>query len=134
MPFAQYFNPETLARNPAFTQAISVPAGARTVYVGGQNAVDASRNVVGRGDLCAQTRQSVTNLTLALESAGARLDDVVKCTIYLVAEQPLGAAFEAWRELWGPRENPPTISVVFVAALANPEFLIEIDAIAAVRP
>jgi enamine deaminase RidA (YjgF/YER057c/UK114 family) len=43
-----------------------------------------------------------------------------------------GPAFEVFRRVWGNRPNPPTITVLFVAGLANPEFLTEIDAIAVI--
>jgi enamine deaminase RidA (YjgF/YER057c/UK114 family) len=132
MKTVEHINPEGLMRNPAFTQVISVAGPARTIYVGGQNAVDASRNIVGRGDLREQARQAVQNLRVALEGAGAGLEHLVACTIHLVQGQPLQPAFEAWMSAWGARPNPPTVTVLFVAGLANPEFLIEIDAVAVV--
>ena len=45
-----HLNPPTLHRNPAYSQAVAVSGGARTIYVGGQNAVDASGAIVGKGD------------------------------------------------------------------------------------
>jgi hypothetical protein len=47
----QHLNPEGLAKNPGFSQAVAVTAPARTVYVGGQNGADATRALVGKGDL-----------------------------------------------------------------------------------
>ena len=132
MADVEHINPPTLTNNPAFTQVISVPSTARTIYVGGQNALDLHRNLIGRGDLAQQTDQACENLQLALEAAGAKLEHLVKCTIYLVAGQQPSVGFQAWLKLWGDRPHPPTVSVLLVAGLANPEFLIEIDAIAAV--
>lgn len=132
MTTVEHLNPDTLMRNPAFTQAIAVSGPARTIYVGGQNAVDASLRIVGRGDVREQARKAVENLALALAAAGAGLEHLVKCTIHLVQGQPLQPAFEAWMSAWGARPNPPTVTVLFVSGLANPEFLIEIDAIAVV--
>lgn len=128
----QYLNPATLHANPAFTQVVVVTGPAKTIYVGGQNAVDAGRNIVGDGDIAAQTRQSFANLEAALAAAGAGLEHVVRWTIYVVQGQPLAPGFVVSQEVWGRRPNPPTISVLVVAGLANPAFLVEIDAIAVV--
>jgi len=127
----QHLNPDGLIKNPAFSQAISTTGAVRTIYVGGQNAIDVGRNVVGPGDIAVQTAQAVANLRTALQAAGADLEHLVKCTIYLVQGQPLPPAFAAWRQAWGARGEPPTITVLFVAGLANPAFLIELDGIAA---
>jgi enamine deaminase RidA (YjgF/YER057c/UK114 family) len=127
-----FFNPEGLVRNPAFTQAIAVDGSHRTIYVGGQDAVDADGNVVGEGSLETQTRQVFHNLKDVLSSAGARLEDVVKWTVYILSNQLLAPAFQVFQEEWGRRANPPTITVLRVAGLAGPKWLIEIDAIAVV--
>ena len=103
---------------------------ARTVSVGGQNAVTASGEIVGKGDLTAQTEQVFRNLTTALDAAGARLEDVVKWNIHVVEGQPIEPGFEVFQRVWGDRGEPPTISVAVVSALANPDFLVEIDAVA----
>ncbi len=126
MTTVEHLNPEGLPRNPAFTQAIAVTGPARTLYIGGQNAVDAARRIIGRGDLREQARKAVENLALALAAGGAGLEHLVRCTIHLVQGQPLQPAFEAWMGAWGARPNPPTVTVLFVAGLAHPEFLIEI--------
>lgn len=128
----QHLNPEGLPQNPAFSQGISVSGPHRTIYVGGQNAVDAAGNIVGSGDIGAQSKQTYANLRLVLQAAGADLEDVVKWTIYVVEGQPIGPGLAAFQEAWGTRQNPPAISVIFVASLGNPEFLVEIDAIAVV--
>ena len=57
---------------------------------------------------------------------------MIKWTVYAVQGQPAGPAIGAFNQVFGPLANPPTISVLFVAALANPEFLLEVDAIAVV--
>lgn len=128
----QHLNPATLHHNPAFTQAIAVTGQVKTIYVGGQNAVDAAGNIIGVGDIAAQTRQILMNVEAALAAAGAGLEHVVQWTIYLVQGQPLEPGFAVFQEFWGRRPNPPTISMLFVAGLANPAFLAEISAIAVV--
>jgi enamine deaminase RidA (YjgF/YER057c/UK114 family) len=129
----EHLNPDGLIRNPAFSQAIAVSGPHKVVYIGGQDAVDGkTRQIVGRGDIHAQTQQVFRNLRLALEAAGAGLEHVVKWTVYVVLGQDARAAFEVSQKEWGNRPNPPTISVLFVAGLAQPDYLIEIDAIAVV--
>ena len=54
----QYLNPDTLPRNPAFTQVVVATGPVKTVYIGMQNAVDAARNIIGKGDIKAQTVKS----------------------------------------------------------------------------
>jgi enamine deaminase RidA (YjgF/YER057c/UK114 family) len=85
----QHLNPEGVPHNPAFSQAVSVSGAHRTIYVGGQDAVDAAGNVVGVGDLAAQTRQIFANLKLALAAGGAGLEHIVKWNIYVVQGQPI---------------------------------------------
>jgi enamine deaminase RidA (YjgF/YER057c/UK114 family) len=128
----EYLNPEGLHANPAFSQAVVVTGNVKTVYVGGQNAVDASGAIVGKGDIGAQSERALKNVEIALAAAGARLEHIVKWDVYIVQGQPLLPGFEAFRRAWGDRPNPPAITGLFVAGLAHPDFLVEIDAIAAV--
>jgi enamine deaminase RidA (YjgF/YER057c/UK114 family) len=128
----EYLNPEGLVKNPAFTQVVTVTGPAKTVYVGGQDAVDAAGQIVGKGDIKAQVEQIFKNIQIALEASGATLEDVVKWNIYVVQGQPLHPGFEVFQRVWGNRPNPPAISMMFVAGLAHPDFLAEMDAIAVV--
>lgn len=128
----QYINPDNLSKNPAFTQVVTVSGPGKTIYIGGQDAVDGSGTIIGRGDVKGQVEQVFKNLQTALEASGAGLEHIVKWNIYLVQGQPLRPAFEASQKIWGGRPNPPAISVMFVAGLANSEFLVEVDAIAVV--
>ena len=128
----QHINPDTLNKNPAFTNVIVVSGSAKTLYVGGQNAVDASGTIVGKGDLRAQTEQVLKNIQVALSAGGAQLEHVIKWNLYVVKGQPLQAGFEVFQLFWGRRPNPPAITMAFVAGLANPDFLLEMDAIAVV--
>ncbi len=127
-----HLNPEGLLQNPAFTQVVVVEGNARTVYVGGQDAVDATGAIVGAGDIGAQTEQAMANMERALAAAGAGLEHVVKWTVYIVTGQPLEPGFQAFMRAWGNRGAPPAVTAAFVSALANPEFLVEIDAVAVV--
>jgi enamine deaminase RidA (YjgF/YER057c/UK114 family) len=127
-----YLNPEGLHRNPAFSQVAATRGLTRTVYVGGQNAVDASGAIIGHEDIGAQAAQVARNLQIALASADARIEHVVKWTVYVAQGQPIGPALAAFQQVLGPLQNPPTTSVLFVAALARPEFLLEVEAVAVV--
>lgn len=128
----RHLNPEGLHHNPAFTQAVVVEAGARMVFVGGQNAVAADGTIVGKGDLKAQSRQAYANLQTALAAAGATLQDVIKWNIYVVQGQEFRPGFEVFQEVWGEKPNPPTITGVMVVSLAHPDFLVEIEAVAVI--
>jgi len=126
-----HLNPDELHKNPAFSQAVSVEGPAKTVYVGGQNAVSAEGQIVG-DDLGTQTERALKNVLTALAAAGATQENVVKLTIYVAqaAAGSLAQAFAVAQKVWG--RHATAISVLIVAGLANPQFLVEIDAIAAV--
>jgi enamine deaminase RidA (YjgF/YER057c/UK114 family) len=126
----QHLKPEGMHHNPAFTQAILLPAGARTLIIGGQNAVDADGQIVGKGDLGAQTAKALDNLQRCLAAAGARLDQLVQVTLYLQGDVELRPGFGAWMAVWGNRPNPPTVTGIRVHGLAHPDYLIEIEALA----
>lgn len=123
-------NPDSMHKNPAFSQAIVVEGSAKTVFVGGQNGVNAKGEVVGN-DIASQSAQAFKNMITVLEAAGASLDDVIKLTIYLVQGQSLQDAYGAVQKVQQFR-LAPTVSMMMVAGLANPQYLIEIDAVAVV--
>ncbi len=128
----QYINPDDLIKNPAFTQVVAVTGPVKTVYIGMQNAVDASRNIIGKGDIAAQTEQVLKNLQACLDAAGAKREHIVHWNIYIAQGQPIQPAFEAGMRWWGNRPNPPANSVIFVPAFTPPNFLVGIDAVAVV--
>ena len=128
----KYINPDGLPKNPAFTNVVTVTGPAKTIYIGGQDAVDASGAIVGKGDLRAQTEQILRNIQAALAAGGARPEHVVKWTIYVLQGQSVQEGYAAFQSVWGNPPNPPVITVVFVAGLGHPDFLAEIDAIAVV--
>jgi len=128
----EHLNPEGLPKNPAFTYVVAVTGPAKTVYIGGQNAVNASGEIVGKGDVGAQTEQVFRNLKSALEAADADLEHVIKWNIYVVDGQPIQPAFEVFQRVWGRRPNPPLITLLKVSGLAQPDFLVELEAVAVV--
>jgi enamine deaminase RidA (YjgF/YER057c/UK114 family) len=125
-------NPAGMHSNPAYSQGISVPASARHIYVGGQNGVDAEGRIVGESDLAAQTIQALANLEAVLAAGGAKPSDLISLTVCLVADADLRPAFGAWAAFWNGRGPPPVVKVLRVAGLGNPDFLIEIEAMAAI--
>jgi len=125
-----YVNPDTMHKNPAFSQGIIIPPGLRTLIIGGQNAVDAKGEVVGKDDIAAQTTQAVDNLIKVLEAAGGTLDNVVRVGLLLRDDVDLKAGFGAWMAKAGQLQNPPTVTTALVSKLANPDYLVEIEATA----
>jgi len=99
-----------------------------TIYVAGQVGQDADGNVVGPGDIRAQADQVIANLRTALASAGAGLEHIVRITIYLTDARYRDVLRDVTREYFGAAL--PASTLLVVAALARPEFLLEIDAIA----
>ena len=85
----RYVDPEGLHKNPAFTNVVVVEGPVRTVHVGGQNAVDGSGNIVGKGDVAAQTEQVLANLWAALAAGGAGPEHVVKWNVLVVEGESL---------------------------------------------
>jgi enamine deaminase RidA (YjgF/YER057c/UK114 family) len=128
----RYVDPEGLNKNPAFSNVVVVEGPVRTVYVGGQDSVDVSGNIVGKGDIAAQTEQVLANVRAALAAGGAEPEHIIKWNLLLVEGVSLQEGFSAFQRAWVATPNPPAITAAFVAGLANPEFLVEMDAIAVV--
>lgn len=128
----QFLNPEGLLKPGAYTPAIRVTGGT-TIYISGQVSQDAAGNLVGKGDLLAQTRQVYRNLGVALSAAGAAFADVVKLNVYVVGYQPEHRALlQSVREQHVSKDHPPASTLMGVQALARPEYLVEIEAVAVI--
>ena len=128
----RYINPDSLNKNPAFTNVVVVEGNVRTVHIGGQDAINASGEIVGKGDIVAQIEQILANLRAALAAGGAGPEHIIKWNIYVVEGQSLQAGFAAFQNAWPQTPNPPAITGVFVSGLAHPDFLVEMDAVAVV--
>ena len=104
------------------------------VFIAGQVAVDASGNLVGPGDVAAQTMQVFSNLGQILASVDATFRNVVEFNVYLVGRssiQPyMGARTEILRSAFPEGDYPPSTLLV-VDGLASEEYLVEIKAVAA---
>ena len=125
-------NPPRLFRSldHGFSQGVVV-SGARTLYLSGQVAWDAQKRLVGGADLDAQARHAFANLRTVVEAAGATLADVAIVRIYVVDYRPEKAAAvgSAFRECFAG-VSAPASTWIGVAALADPDLLIEVEAVA----
>jgi enamine deaminase RidA (YjgF/YER057c/UK114 family) len=124
-------NPADLPAPLTYTH-VTVGAGSKLVFVAGQVAEDSQGNLVGLGDLVVQARQAFANVGLALAAGGARPGQVTKITIFVAGyTRKCLPAIEAGRvALFG--DHKPADTLVGVAALSRPEYLIEVDAIAVI--
>lgn len=129
----KHSNPEGLFDSKVFSQMVTVSGNAKTIYIGGQNAIDAEGQLIGRDNLELQTKQVLKNIQTALAAEGATFNDVIKLNIYMVNGCDPAVGLKAFMETIGQMEKPPLITVLKIAGLANPLCLIEIDAIAVVE-
>ncbi len=126
-----------IARENIFPAGISKPTGhwttvttarpGKLVFVSGLTAKNERGELVGVGDIRAQTRQVCENLKLAMHSAGGTLADVVRVDVYIREMGGFNDIHEIRREYFGP--NPPASTMVAVSAFTHPDMLIEINAI-----
>jgi enamine deaminase RidA (YjgF/YER057c/UK114 family) len=124
--------PKGLLLNPGFSQVV-VATGKRTVYTAGQVSIDEHGELVGSGDLAAQTAQAMRNVGLALAAAGAGYADIVKITTYVVNYRPeQRTVIGKVRAPFFAAGEPPASTLVGIAALALPDWLVEIEAVAVV--
>lgn len=124
-----YVRPEGLPPVNGYSHAVAFTG--RMIAVSGQVPLDEQGRLVGEADPAAQTRQVFQNLAAALAAAGAAMDQVVKLTVYLVDVNDL-EAFRQVRDEHIRLDRPPVSSLVQVSGLVNPEFRIEIEALAAI--
>lgn len=128
----QFINPPELNPTSGFTHVVT-STGGKTVHVSGQVSVNEKAEVVGRGDLRAQVEHTFRNLGAALAAAGATFADVVKITYFVVDLKPEHVThIREVRKKYLSAEKPPASTLVGVAALVVPEWLIEIELTAVV--
>jgi enamine deaminase RidA (YjgF/YER057c/UK114 family) len=125
-----FINPDDLLKNPAFSQIAITKGSGNTIYIGGQNAITKDLAIIGKGDITVQTEYVLKNIETALNSCNATLDDLFKLTIYIVQGQDIRKGFEGAQNFLKKLSSPPVITGVIVAGLANPDYLVEIEAIA----
>jgi enamine deaminase RidA (YjgF/YER057c/UK114 family) len=131
----EHINPTGLYQHPAYTRVVTVTGPAKFIYIAGQCSTDADNNVIGLGDYVLQYRQIMNSLTLQLEAAGATWDDVVfKHQYTLDIAKFREAANDPENPRYGDPSWPPPSTLIGVAQLAQPSYLIEIEVVAAVEP
>ena len=112
---------------PAGNYSHGIIAAGRILFVAGQVALDEEGQLVGRGDAAAQARQVLMNMKRIIEGAGGSMADVARTTVYLTHLDDRGPVGSVRAEFF-PAPAPANTLLV-VASLANPEFLVEIDAV-----
>lgn len=128
----QVLRPTNLSFQPRPTYPYSPGASAAGwVFTAGQVAWNDQGQLVGLGDVRAQTRQVLSNVLSILREAGAGPQDVLKCNVYLADIRYFQAMNEVFAETF-PTDPPARTTVQ--AALAEPEMLVEIEAIAFIGP
>ena len=131
----EHINPTTLFPSVplGFSQIVATQGG-KTVYVSGQTAWDAGKQIIGGMDLGEQTRQALRNIRIAVEAAGGNMADVVSVRIYVVnyKRKDAAAVGQAFNEFF-PGDHPPASTLIGVSSLAVEDFLIEIEAIAVIE-
>ena len=125
-----FISPDTLLKNPAFSQIAITKGNGKTIYIGGQNAITKDLEIIGKGDITLQTEYVLKNIETALSSCKATVNDLFKLTIYIVQGQDVRKGFEGAQKFLKKLSNPPVITGIIVAGLANPDYLVEIEAIA----
>ena len=112
---------------PRYSQGI-LATGGKLLFIAGQTASDKDGNVVGKGDIEAQTRQVFRNLSAVLEEAGGSLDNLVMTTTY-ITDRKYREGYNRVRQQQY-KKNSPTSTLVIITGLAHPDYLIEINGIA----
>ena len=110
-----------------YSHGIIVDGATKTLYVAGQTSRDSQGNIVCRGDAAGQTRQVLENMKKVVEGAGGRMEDIAKTTVYITDIQYREAVTKVRQEFF--RGDPPANTLVVISGLADPAFLVEIEAI-----
>lgn len=130
----QNIQPDALAQRVVngqtlYSHVVVVEGGRRTIFIAGQVPRDKDGKTVGKGDMGAQIKQVGENITAALKAAGASLADVVKTTTYVTDMTEFFKHTDVRMKYFGAL---PTSTTVEVRKLADPDFLVEIEAMAIV--
>ena len=123
---ATFVNPKEVAKLPLPASHGAVVMPGKLVVVCGQIPTDVDGNLVGGGDIKAQTRQVIENIRHVLNEAGATLADVFKINLYLADITQIGQVLEVRREYF--TDSTPAATAVEVKSLVRKEFLVEIEA------
>ena len=114
-----------------FSQAISIEAKGKLVFISGMTARKADGTIAGVGDIEAQTRQVCENIKAAVEAAGGTMDDVCRVDVYVRNMEHFESIHKVRREFF--KSPAPASTMVEVSKFTSPDYLIEINAIAVVN-
>lgn len=130
------FNPDTMVKPVAGYSQVAEVTGGKLVFIAGQVALDKSGTLVGKDDFPAQVEQVFKNLKAAVEAAGGDFNDVIKLNFYCseTVDPALIPQVRGIRDKYVNTQNPPASSFVIVHRLVRPEWLIEVEATAVVKP
>jgi enamine deaminase RidA (YjgF/YER057c/UK114 family) len=131
-PSMRRINPPELGTPPGYSQIVDVSAR-RIIFIAGQTAVDSEGNLVGKDDFAAQAAQVFRNLAIALRGCGCTAANLAKLTVFLTDMDNLARYREARNQFFASVTPPaaPAVTLVQVSKLYGPDFMIEIEAIAA---
>ena len=132
-PSITRINPPELGAPPGYSQIVEVSAN-RIIFIAGQTALDRDGNLIGKNDFSTQATQVFRNLAIALQASGCTAANLVKLTVFLTDMGNLGLYREARNRFFASVTPPaaPAVTLVEVSKLYGPDFMIEIEAIAAV--
>lgn len=131
-PSITRLNPPELSTPPGYSQIVEVTTR-RMIFIAGQTALDRDGNLIGNNDFAAQAGQVFDNLATALRASGCTAANLVKLTVFLTDMDNLARYREARNRFFNAVTPPaaPAVTLVEVSKLYGPDFLIEIEAIAA---
>jgi enamine deaminase RidA (YjgF/YER057c/UK114 family) len=126
-------NPPELGTPPGYSQVVEVRAG-RLIFIAGQTALNRDGELVGKADFAAQAAQVFRNLSVALAAVSCTASNLIKLTVFLRDMDNLATYREARNRFFATTTPPaaPAVTLVEVSRLYGADFLIEIEAIAAV--
>jgi 2-iminobutanoate/2-iminopropanoate deaminase len=124
-----FINPAGVTVPKGYTQVVTADGPARILYISGQVSINEKGDKVGKGDLEAQTRQVYTNLAAILQSQGASFKDVVKLNTYCTEPEKVDVVRKVRNE-FVVLDSPPASTFIGVTALADPAYLVEVEAVA----
>jgi len=131
MASIERLNPKNISKPFAnYSHVVTAEGAKKLVFCAGQVAADIDGKVVPPHDFGVQAKLVMTNLENALAAGGAKLSDVVKVTIYICNPHDVPKARSILQDYFG--EHPPGSTLCILRGLAHPNFLLEVEAIAAV--
>jgi len=125
-------NPPELGTPPGYSQVVEVTAS-RIIFIAGQTALNRDGSLIGKNDFAAQAEQVFRNLSFALQASGCTASNLVKLTVFLTDMDNLTSYRDARNQFFACVTPPaaPAVTLVEVSKLYGPDFMIEIEAIAA---